>query len=282
MGGAIAGCLLIMAAVYLILAIAYDTGRFVCRTYHIDTGRGLEKTTVVFISDLHNKQYGKDNCRLLEAIEEMHPDAVLLGGDMITASGDADIEPAVKLIGELSGRYPVYFGSGNHEQRLYLYPEKYGDSFDRLEASAASAGVLRLRNEKKPLGDRIVISSVETDREYYKRRNAPELTGEKMEEYLGRADGEKYNILLAHNPDHFDAYIKWGADLVLAGHVHGGIIRIPGLGGLISPKVTLFPEYDGGRFDKDGCIMIVSCGLGCHTIPVRLWNPGELIKIEIE
>ena len=81
---------------------------------------------------------------------------------------------------------------------------------------------------------------------------------------------------------YFPAYAEWGADLVLSGHVHGGIMRLPLLGGVISPTLRLFPRYDGGLFQEGGSTMILGRGLGSHTIPIRIFNPGELVVVELE
>ena len=97
---------------------------------------------------------------------------------------------------------------------------------------------------------------------------------------LGEPCAEKYTVLLAHNPDFFPVYAEWGADLVLSGHVHGGMVRIPGWKGVVSPNIRFFPKYDGGKFEEGKSTMILSRGLGMHTIPVRLFNPGELIVID--
>lgn len=87
--------------------------------------------------------------------------------------------------------------------------------------------------------------------------------------------------MIAHNPEYFEAYAGWGADLTVSGHVHGGVMRLPFLGGVISPRLTLFPKYDGGMFERNGRFMVVSRGLGTHTLPIRIFNPGELIMIEL-
>ena len=96
---------------------------------------------------------------------------------------------------------------------------------------------------------------------------------------IGRPDPDSFHILLAHNPDYFPRYAEWGADLVLSGHVHGGIMKLPLLGGVISPSLRLFPKYDGGLFEERNSRMILGRGLGSHTIPIRVFNPGELIEI---
>lgn len=59
------------------------------------------------------------------------------------------------------------------------------------------------------------------------------------------------------------------------------MVRIPGWRGLVSPSVRLFPKYDGGLFKEGKSIMLLSRGLGMHTIPIRLFNPGELLYVEL-
>lgn len=73
-----------------------------------------------------------------------------------------------------------------------------------------------------------------------------------------------------------------GADLTVAGHVHGGVMKLPLLGGVISPSFRLFPKYDRGMFEEYGKRMVLSRGLGMHTIPIRIFNPGELVVIHLE
>ena len=102
-----------------------------------------------------------------------------------------------------------------------------------------------------------------------------------MDKLAGKANDRRFQILLAHNPLYFKEYAAWGADLVLSGHMHGGIIRLPFLGGVVSPAVTPFPKYDGGRFAEGKSTMILGRGLGTHSLPVRMWNPGELVVVTL-
>lgn len=107
------------------------------------------------------------------------------------------------------------------------------------------------------------------------------MDGGYLEDTLGRMDTNYYNILLAHNPAYFEDYAKLHPDLVLSGHVHGGLVRLPFLGGVISPALKLFPKYDGGKFVQGDSTMILSRGLGIHSVEFRMWNPAELVVIEI-
>ena len=103
-----------------------------------------------------------------------------------------------------------------------------------------------------------------------------------LEDTLGKSDIRKCNLLIAHNPDYFSEYAKWGADLTLSGHVHGGIMRLPWLGGVLSPSYRLFPKYDGGVFRENGAIMLLGRGMGSHTIPLRFFNPAQLYEVTLK
>ena len=106
------------------------------------------------------------------------------------------------------------------------------------------------------------------------------MPAEEIREALGEPAEGAYRILLAHNPDYFSAYAQWGADLTLSGHLHGGMVRLPKIGGLISPNWTLFPKYDHGLYTIEEKKMIVSAGLGSHTIKLRINNPPELVVLD--
>ncbi len=109
------------------------------------------------------------------------------------------------------------------------------------------------------------IYGIEIEREYYGKFKSVKMDVSYLEALLGKADPSRFSVLIAHNPDYFETYVKWGANLVVSGHVHGGLMRLPYLGGVISPAFKLFPVYDGGEFEKDGAVMILSRGLGTYT-----------------
>lgn len=271
---------LILIVIWIML---YDSNRFVVSRHEIRSEKLRSSARFVVLADLHNKRYGKDNRLLLEAIDNCRPDFILVAGDILTAKPGAKLDVAVHMMRELASRYPVYYGSGNHEHRLKLYPEKYGDMSERYEKSLAEAGVIRLVNSHVTLQDYgITIYGSEIDRFFYQRFQAQEMNSDYLAGILGQADEENYNILLAHNPDYFPQYAAWNADLVCSGHVHGGVVRVPVWGkGVVSPNVTFFPKYDGGVYREGKSVMLLSRGLGMHTIPFRLFNPGELLAVEL-
>ncbi len=260
----------------------WDSNRFVVRKYIFSSDKLKKNCRLVFLSDLHNKEYGIGNERLLRAIEELSPDAVLIGGDMLNAKPGAPFKKGAALVLKCGEKYPVYYALGNHEYRARIYPENYDTMYLDYMESFKDSSVRFLDNESCLLSDfGIRLTGLTIDREYYKRFVKRKLREGYLEETAGKADPSCYQILLAHNPDFFPDYAAWGPDLVLSGHVHGGVARIPGYKGLAAPSLLPFPHYDGGLFEEYGSRMVISRGLGMHTIPVRLFNPGEIVVIEL-
>ena len=267
----------------LLWIMLYDGTRFVVRKHTIKSPKLTGNYRAVVLADLHNKKYGKGNALLLQAIDTQKPDGIWIAGDILTARPGKSLEPALEILSALAQKYPIYYANGNHEHRIKLYPETYGDMAEKYAEGLAKIGIQPLVNEHRALqGLNMRIYGAEVDREYYKRFVIPHMEASYLTETLGQPCEEEYTVLLAHNPDFFPVYGKWGADLVLSGHVHGGMVRIPGWKGVISPNVRFFPKYDGGKFEEGKSTMILSRGLGMHTIPVRLFNPGELIVIDFE
>jgi hypothetical protein len=130
--------------------------------------------------------------------------------------------------------------------------------------------------------DRIVIDGLELGEAYFKRRCKQTLATKDMTRLLKPCKNSDYHILLAHSPNYFPTYAKWGADLTLSGHNHGGMARIPFVGGVLSTQAELFPKYTKGLYKESGRKMIVSAGMGSHTIKVRFFNPPEIVMVTLE
>lgn len=273
-----------VVALILIWIMIYDGNRFVVREHQFCDARIRRNVRAVVLADLHNKKYGRDNAHLIEAIRAAKPDMILVAGDLLTAKPGAELTTALQLLEVLAKDYPIYYGNGNHEQRLGLYPDTYGDMAERYAEGLERLGIRPLVNAHVQLADwGITIYGTEIDRRFYRRIHGQPMEETYLESLLGKVDKDTYSILLAHNPDYFPQYAGWGADLVLAGHVHGGMVRIPFVGkGVASPHISFFPRYDGGRFDEGDSVMLVSRGLGMHTIPIRLFNPGELLVLDFK
>lgn len=261
---------------------AWDSSRFVTAEYQIVSSKVTRPCRFVLLADLHNKSYGSDHAKLIEKIDRISPDAVLVAGDMLTALPGHSYEPALSLMKQLSGRYRIYYAMGNHEYRLKLYPEQYGPVYEKYVAQLLRLGIKPLVNESVYLPEyNVTICGAEIDKRYYKRFRKTPMEPSYLPGILGEPKADTCRILIAHSPQYFEEYAAWGADVVVSGHVHGGIVRLPFLGGVLSPNMTLFPKYDGGRFELGESTMILSRGLGTHTIPVRIFNPGELAVITL-
>lgn len=267
---------------FFILVMCYDCNRFVTIHYEVESEKLAKECTFALLSDLHNKSFGKENEKLLRAVRQLVPDAILVAGDMMTAQKDGKFQVALGLMEQLAKEYPVYYGMGNHEYRAGLYPEQYGTMYEEYMEGLHECGIDPLINESVNLPSaNIDICGLQMDRCFYKRFRKYPMSKEYLPETIGYPKKDKFQILIAHNPEYFEEYAAWGADLVVSGHVHGGLMRLPYLGGVVSPNLTLFPKYDGGRFEQGMSQMILSRGLGTHTLPIRIFNPGELIMIHL-
>lgn len=292
--------IVILCLIVFIIADSIIDNKLIDITRYSFTDSRVDKNCkLVFLSDLHDNRHGKNNEKLLKLIEKEKPDVILVGGDMITAKPGCSYVEAVKLMKELcSLKVPVIYAMGNHEYRMMIYTDDYGDSYERFMGELKGFGVKPLCNDNVMLEEfNVDVQGLMLERETYKRWGGRVIPGRSDVHELissgniGQAaaeaqeDSQAFKILLAHNPEYFNAYEE-EADLILSGHFHGGIARIPGIGGVISPRLTLFPKYSGGKYEAkiDGRLttMIVSRGLGSHTIPVRVFNRVELPVIELK
>ena len=238
---------------YCMIETARELRDFRLTKYRICSPKlnGIRETKkIVFLSDLHNRMYGKENERFLEKL------------------------PAI---------CPVYCANGNHEQKLKELPDKYEQSYEGYKKALTACGIYMLENasETVRLDEAPVrISGLEIPLRAYARFGKKDLPLKEITDRIGE-HGEEYQILLAHHPGYIQEYLEYGADLILSGHYHGGVMQLPGIGGVISPDFTLFPKYSGGIYREGAQTVVVSRGLGTHSVPVRLWNWPELIVLEL-
>ena len=202
--------------------------------------------TIVFLTDLHNKEFGEENSRLLETVRKVKPDAVLFGGDgMVAKRGNSDVRIPLALLTELAKEFPVYCGNGNHESRMLWKSEIYGETYENYRTALENAGIRYLSNEAADLDSDIRIYGLDLPKSAYLPRSG-EIPEGLLKETLGEPDPEKFCLLLAHSPLFFEEYAAWGADLTLSGHFHGGTIRLPLVGGDLTPhSPVLYPRCAG-------------------------------------
>ncbi|MEG1715897.1 MAG: metallophosphoesterase [Lachnospiraceae bacterium] len=271
----------------IFLEIVRETHTFKVTHYQIKSPKLSRRKTdlnIMFLSDLHNTVYGKSNEKLIKKIKEEAPDLILVGGDMLIGKRDIPYTTAEKFMIQLSMIAPVYCANGNHEQRMREKPQEYGFAYDKYRKTLTNNRIIMLENTSYVRdwdSELAMITGLEIPLFYYDTFNHCQLSVNEIEEKIGKSSMVYYQILLAHNPVHADTYVKGGADLVLSGHLHGGIIRIPFVGGIMSPQVKLFPRFSGGIYNVDHSTVVVSRGLGNHTIKLRLFNPAEVVMLHL-
>lgn len=260
--------------------------KFRIKKYQIYTNkiRNPEGIRFVLLADLHGFSYGRDNAGLIEAIRREKPDAVLSAGDMAVRTCPDTLVTACKLLKELAQYFPVYYALGNHEYKMSL-SEENGKQYRIYEKTLKKAGVHILRNEHEHAilkGNSICFWGLELPIEYYHKPRSPKLKKEVMEKLIGKPRRNGMQVLLAHNPKYGKTYYEWGADMILSGHYHGGVVRFSEHHGLSSPQYLVLPPFCCGDFHKGNQHMFVSAGLGEHTLPLRIHNPRELLVIDVK
>lgn len=275
--------IILLIIIVCVVSWIIDINRFVIRNYEFSSPKIKKAFRIVLLSDLHNKDYGNNNESLIKAIDECAPDAIIIAGDLCNGLKGHSFDTPLSLLSALTKKYPLYYGMGNHEYRLSIYPKEYGTMWEDYTQKLAELGVHVMNNERSTIDEvGLDIASVTIDKFFYKRFVRTKLSENDMKGYLGSASVDNYQLLIAHNPEYFEAYSDWGADLTVSGHVHGGIMRLPLVGGIISPRLVCFPKYSDGEYELEDKHMVVSCGLGTHTIHVRVFNPGELSVIDLK
>ena len=235
---------------------------------------GFEGARVLHLSDLHSKTFGEMNGNLISSCEACKPDMIFFTGDLISRDENRSFFDAkLYLFEKLTAICDVYFILGNHEQDN---PPNCHYICEKLK----KLGVKILKNESDFIyrnGDRIKVTGLRPSIKCYHTKNGyrdlKPITEDYVQKLVGRCDRDEFNILLAHSPFGFEEYAKWGADLVFSGHCHGGIIRLPLLGGLLSPERCFFPKYTKGTYFYENSKMVVSAGLG----KFRINNPAEIV-----
>lgn len=239
--------------------------------------KGANGKKIVLLADLHKKKFGRDYCCLADSVRACEPDVIIFAGDLYSRN-DRHRGRTLKLMKELTEIAPVYYSPGNHE---LFDPEYYAVTVGRLDAM----GVRVLNNERCELKfgeDSVDLYGLKLPLRYYINRDytfhdLPRPSQAVLEDLLGRPDPDRCSLLIAHDPLFFEEYARWGADMVFSGHVHGGLIRLPFLGGLLSPERKFFPEYTKGLYRLGTSVMALTSGLG----KFRFNNPSQVMCLEL-
>lgn len=224
---------------------------------------------IVQLSDLHGAEFGENGMGLVEKVKELEPDIIALTGDFVTDEGD--LAAVKKLAGRLTELCPVYFVSGNHE---------FGSGLAiKVRNILERAGVKYLSNEYLTISrgeDEILLGGVEDPLAY-----ADMLSPDELAQKMNDAAPDAFKILLGHRNYWMTEYPELPVDLIFCGHAHGGLIRIPGVGGLIGTDRRLFPDFDAGEYNNGRYTLIVSRGLGNSVSIPRIFNRPEIVCVEL-
>lgn len=255
--------------------------------YRIYSGKIKKKCRFVFLSDLHEKEFGEENALLLQRIQELKPDFILIGGDfpISHSSEDTDIrdeaEKGISLLDSLKRKYKVYYSFGNHEEKLLSKKEEKGQvsAFKK-----ALEGVVLVDGRGIFLSEGLFLAGFPLDISYYQplffkeKKPLEDVVKEKWRKAFSgekRADSSAFRIVLLHSPFYKEEALSLGEDLLLCGHFHGGAIGIPFFA-LMTPQYRFFVREPRGLFRKGQQYYFISRGLGTHTINLRLNNFPEL------
>lgn len=228
------------------------------------------------VSDLHNAAFGRDNARLLAALAQAKPEAILLTGDLAD-SRRTNLAVALSFARQAAAIAPVYYVPGNHEARLAQYAA--------FAAALEAAGVQVLANRAVPLvrgSQRIPIAGL-ADPGLAQRAGDPRPAEAILGDALAalRLSSQPFPLLLAHRPEWFPLYAEGGAALVFSGHAHGGQVRLPVLGAVFAPDQGFWPQVTAGVHTAGQAQVVVSRGLGNGTPFPRLWNGPELVAVTL-
>ncbi len=227
-------------------------------------GPGLDGLRVAFLSDLHAGSFldADDLCRIFERVMQQQPDLVCFGGDLINTRERELLlfrEP-LRLLRPPLGVYAV---PGNHDHF-------WGPDIGLWTAFLLEQGVQVLTNAGLRVrrgDDSLWLCGVDDLTE-----GEPNL----RDALRGRREGEPA-ILLSHHPDFFFEAAAAGVDLTLAGHTHGGQIRLRDWAPVHHSRFG----YEQGWFELDGCRLYVGRGVGVTVLPLRIGAPPEIPMVEL-
>ena len=270
-------CLLFLLAAALIALYwantRVQTERFTFASAELPSG--FEGLRAVVLTDLHGREFGKNNETLLAAVEEQSPDYIFLVGDLVDERTEDAQDYAAHLGTALSGIAPTYFVTGNHEWA------RGTEETERIKTALIDSGVTVLSNEFCELsrGDNTVVLAGIDDPNGYADQKTPEAIAAE----IYAAYGDPFWVLLAHRNDRFASqYSLLGADLTISGHGHGGCIRLPLTDGLLGTQHNLFPSHTAGFYEDNGAALFVSRGLGNVGHTFRVFNRPQVAVITLE
>ena len=220
------------------------------------------------LADLHGRVFGRGSSRLLAAVRRAEPDLICIDGDLFDEHTDLAMLPP--LLRGLCAIAPVYYVTGNHEWRV---PGLRG-----ILAQMRACGVTVLQDDWRVLRrgeDALIVAGTDDPCGPAERKTPAEL----IADIRAEAGEAAFLLLLTHRNDQLPQWSALGVQAVLAGHCHGGVVRLPFVGGLFGTDRRLFPAWDAGLYRQGETALYVSRGLGYTNVHFRLFNRPEVAVI---
>ncbi|MEF9951613.1 MAG: metallophosphoesterase [Clostridium sp.] len=276
--------LILLIIICLSLFLYIENNRISIKEYLLeeDIPSGFNNFKIVHLSDLHSKEFGYKQVRLIDKIQRLSPDIIVITGDIIdsrrTKKGSySSIEYLLDGINKIS---PIYYVSGNHEHRSNLYNDLVCilKKFNVKIIDNRSLQIIRNSSSIyiQGLEDIYSISKGRIQNEHL------EIFSHSLSRISKNNSDKNYKVMITHRPEFIELYSRENINLILCGHAHGGQIRIPFIGGILSPSQGFFPKYSEGLHKINNTKMIISRGLGNSIFPFRVFNPPEIVSIVIK
>ena len=282
------GVILVLGVVLLIRS-EWERNRPVTAEYEVSSPLIPDEASgfrILYLADLHGKMFPHENEALLRILRETPYDLVLIGGDMMTTfrSAEKDRRALEALLSGIPEGIPVLYGLGNHEQHMLRKKEKCPAWEPAFRQLLKDHSVRLLEDETVPFpvpGGELRITAAGLPGSMYRAGRKRPLPERFLEKKLGKKAADRFTVLMLHSPLYLDEAADWGADLTLAGHFHGGTIRLFGRG-LMTPQYQFFYPRCQGMFSFGEKKGIVSAGLGTHSVNVRLWDRPEAVLVTLK
>lgn len=229
-----------------------------------DIPEAFDGFRIAFISDLHYKSsFRKTALRnLVRLLNEQNADVLLMGGDY--QEGCEHVEPLFAALSEVKTPMGIYGVMGNND---------YERCHDEIIRTMERYGMHVLEHKVDTIrkdGGRILVAGVRDPFNVEKNGVSPTLP----------LSPEDFVILLVHTPDYVEDVPVTNTDLALAGHTHGGQVRIFG-------KAPILNSHYGMRFltglayNSARIPLIVTNGIGTSQLPIRIGAPAEIVMITL-
>jgi len=273
---------MIVLLVFLLLLgiIYYDSNtRLVTTEYELSFDNlpdAFDGFRIVLLADIHGAEHGENNERLIEAVQAACPDIIAIAGDLIDRYQpgnpvEEQFEIAQNLVENLVPVAPIYFVTGNHEWDSGMVRP----FLEMLKEN----GVNVLQNQYELFergGEVLLLAGVDDP-----GGPADMIDPEEFIESIHQKENPDFLVVLYHRNYSLSLFSRVGVDLVLSGHSHGGMVRLPFTDGLIGPNSEFFPSYTSGVYTRRDTNMVVSRGVGNHLGWTRFLNNPEVVVVDL-